>query len=299
MPTPLYDGLVKKVRDWSNRKEVATIPTSVIQDCLGYSADESYRLLRVPPLEGIATYTIVASDNDNESVVGYPNSTKYTTIPIPADLTEFIYIRQKASSGNQLGEVFNEVTDARTFFDAYAEKYSRFNWMYLDGKVFIHPQLEVDTVLEVHYYRRLPDLDALYSVVPVNYVLGTLDANQLYLTLVMSGGTNLYFAGAGGKQQVFASLAEAQVYANTQPITTVTTKMYEGKEAPNWLRDQNERTLIFGALYHVGAYLFDDNMEARYEKKFMENIASLNKEEKFRKARGGNVRQSFNSGGLI
>ncbi len=295
MPTPLYDALVAKVRDWSNKKETATIPDSVIQDCVRWGADECYRLLRVPPLENIVTYTIAAEDNENEAVSGYPNSTKYTRIPVPEDLTEFSFIRLKPSATNQLGQVFNEVPDARTFFDPYAEKYSRYNWMYLNGSIYILPQVEVGTVLEIHYYRRLPDLDALYTVSAVNYILGVADADQPYLVLSdISNGTSLYFAGAGINERVFNSQVEAQAYADTQPLTTVTAKYYEGTEAPNWLRDQNERLLMFAALYFMGGYLFDEAMEARYEKKMREGIASLNSEEKFRKAKGGNVRMNFN-----
>ena len=63
MPTPRYDALVDKVRDWSNKPEVNTIPNSVIQDCLGYSADECYRTLRIPPLEATVTYTVESTDN--------------------------------------------------------------------------------------------------------------------------------------------------------------------------------------------------------------------------------------------
>jgi hypothetical protein len=67
----------------------------------------------------------------------------------------------------------------------------------------------------------------------------------------------------------------------------------------NWLRDQNERLLIWGALYNLGAYLFDDKMEQRYKERFTENVFSLNKEEKWRRASGGNVQINFNTNGLI
>jgi hypothetical protein len=40
-------------------------------------------------------------------------------------------------------------------------------------------------------------------------------------------------------------------------------------------------------------------MELRYEKKFTENVFSLNKEEKWRRASGGNVQVNFNTQGLI
>jgi hypothetical protein len=75
--------------------------------------------------------------------------------------------------------------------------------------------------------------------------------------------------------------------------------MYVGNEVSNWLRDQNERLLIWGGLYNLGAYLVDDVMEKRYQVKFLDNIDSLNKEEKWRRSLGGNVQMNFNTNGLI
>jgi hypothetical protein len=289
MATPLYDALVAKVRDWSNKPEVNTIPTSVIQDCLKYSADECYRLLRIPPLEETTIYTIGSTDN-----VGIQNDTlSYTSFPIPEDLTQFIYLRTLESETNE-STVFDEITDKRTFFNQYAETYSANYWMWQDGNLFIKPQLPVGTQVEIHYYKRLPSLNALYSVIPVNYIIGLSDANQPYLTLVVSGGTNLYFSTANSITKCFSSYAEAEAYNST-----VTTKMYVGNEVSNWLRDQNERLLIWGGLYNLGAYLVDDIMEKRYQVKFLENIESLNKEEKWRRSLGGNVQINVNTGGLI
>ena len=104
----------------------------------------------------------------------------------------------------------------------------------------------------------------------------------------------MYFSTSGGITKVFTTEAEAEAY---DPV--VTTKMYEGKEVSNWLRDQNERLVIWGALYNMGAYLFDDVMEKRYQVKFMENIESLNREEKWRRSLGGNVQMNVNTNGLI
>jgi len=289
MATPLYDALVAKVRDWSNKPEVNTIPTSVIQDCLKYSADECYRLLRIPPLEETTIYTVGSTDN-----IGVQNDTlSYTSFAIPEDLTQFIYLRTLASTTNE-STVFDEITDKRTFFNQYAETYSANYWMWQDGKLFIKPQLPVGTQIEIHYYKRLPALNALYSVVPINYIIGLSDAEQPYLTLVVSGGTNLYFSTANSVTRCFSTYAEAAVYN-----ATVTTKMYEGNEVSNWLRDQNERLLIWGGLYNLGAYLIDDVMEKRYQVKFLDNIESLNKEEKWRRSLGGNVQINVNTGGLI
>jgi len=303
MATPLYDATLAKVRDWSNKPDINTIPDSVIADCLRYSADESYRTLRIPPLEETVRYTVTTDDNLGEQSLGLPFGNAYTSFSMPEDLTQFIYLRTIAQENlgtsysafpSNVSKVFNEVVDKRTFFDLYSEKYSVYNWMWQGDKIFVHPQLAVGAILEIHYYKRLPALNAVYNVSPVNYLIGLSDATQPYVTLVTTGGTNLYFSTAVGIQKCFATLAEATAYN-----ATVTTKMYIGNEVSNWLRDQNERTLIWGALYNLAAYLFDDKMEQRYQAKFMDNLASINKEEKFRRAAGGNVQVNFNTNGLI
>jgi hypothetical protein len=303
MATPKFDALVAKVRDWSNKPEVQTIPDSVIGDCLSYSADEAYRQLRIPPLEYSTIYTVTAEDNIGENSLGLPYGNAYTSFAIPEDLTQFVFLRTLAQENagtsystfpSNVSKVFHEVTDKRTFFDIYSEKYSVYNWMWMEGKIFIHPQLAVGAQVEIHYYRRLPALDAVYDVSPINYVIGLPDAEQPYLSPVVSGGINLYLSTANSIQKCFQTLAEAQVYNST-----VTTKMFTGKEVSNWLRDSNERLVVWGALYNLGAYLFDDTMEKRYEKKFMENLLSMNKEEKLRRASGGNVQMNFNSNGNI
>lgn len=304
MATPRYDALVAKVRDWSNKPEINTIPDSVIQDCLSYSADECYRLLRIPPLETTVTYTVSADDNVGDNSMGLPYGNAYTSFNIPEDLTQFSYVRTLAQENigtsystypSNVSKVFNEVTDSRTFFDLYSEKYSVYNWMWQDNKIFIHPQLAVGAVVEIHYYKRLPSLNAVYSVIPINYIINLSDANQPYLSLTgVSTDTPLYFSTASSVTKCFSTYAEAAAYN-----PTVTTKYYVGTEVDNWLRDQNERLLIWGALFNLGAYLFDDKMEQRYFAKFSENIQSLNKEEKWRRSLGGNVQTNFNTNGLI
>ena len=304
MATPRYDALVDKVRDWSNKPEVNTIPDSVIEDCLTYSADECYRVLRIPPLETTITYVVDSADNVGDNSAGLPYGNAYTSFDIPEDLIQFIYVRTLAQDNigtsystypSNVSKVFNEVTDSRTFFDLYSEKYSVYNWMWKDGKVFIHPQLAVGAEVEISYYRRLPALNATYSVIPVNYLISLSDALQPYLTLTgVNTDTPLYFSTSAGVTKCFITYAEAAAYN-----PTVTTKYYIGKEVSNWLRDENERLLIWGALYNLGSYLFDEKMEQRYEKKFNENVFSLNKEEKWRRASGGNVQVNFNTNGLI
>jgi hypothetical protein len=285
MSTPLYDALVEKVRDWSNKKEVNTLPDSVIRDCLKYSADDCYKLLRIPPLEHIVTYTVSEGDNTTDK--------RFTSFPIPSNLSEFIYIRSlNEQAYNSI--VFNQVTDARTFLDPYANKYSQYNWMWLDNTIKIAPQLGVNDVLEIAYYRRLPDLSSTYVVTPLNYIISVSDANQPYLELVTSGGTELFFSTSNGLTKCFATFAEAENYN-----PNVTVKRYTGKEAPNWLRDSNEKLLLWGALKYIGNYITDEAMEAKYSKAFSDHIMLLNNEEKFRRAKGGNVQMNFNTNGLI
>jgi hypothetical protein len=295
MATPLYDALVAKVRDWSNKKEVATIPDSVIEDCLKYSADECYRELRIPPLESTVTYTVTAGNNSTDS--------RITEIEIPFNLTEFIHVRKLPSNSQSSyeSEVFSQVSNSISFLDSYTENYAGYSYMWLDGKIKIQPQLSVDDVLEISYYRRLPDLNATYRVIAANYYISSTDEAQPYLELVASGGSNLYFAGTGSTLVVLDSYDAASLYdiGLGNDGSNVTTKQYIGKESSNWLRDSNERLLIWGALYNVGAYLFDEGMESRYARKFKENIDSLNRAEQMRRAKGGVLRTVVSTNGLI
>jgi hypothetical protein len=69
----------------------------------------------------------------------------------------------------------------------------------------------------------------------------------------------------------------------------------ENNELNHWLRDENRKVLLFGALYQCFDYLADDVQSAKYKQKFMESIQELNQEEKERKSSGGNIQMHFNS----
>jgi len=138
----------------------------------------------------------------------------------------------------------------------------------------------------------------LYSVVPANYEMGVANTSQMYLTFVptvtpptVQTGTPLYVTATAA----YASLEDIPPSDTGTPVT----KYFIGKEVGNWLRDNNERLLIWGALGNLGSYLNDQTMEQRYTTRFMADITSLNKEEKFRRASGGNVQMNFNSNDLI
>ena len=343
MATPLYDKLADKVISWSNRdREVLGNTTdaqnTLVKDFLSYAADELYRKLRIPPFEIDQTYTIEASDiigSPNISVLNTNNwagngGQSYNKILLPVDFVEMVYLRYagvvNTDTGNGTlvnpGIVFNERTDERTFFDFYAETYSNFYWMRSGDYIYIKPALPVGTQIAMHYYRQLPALDALYSVVPENFLFTT-DTNGVAIPAstqpflgdptMAETGTTLYSINlqnpntSGGLSLPTAYYltsdlrdAASAIFVTPAGYTKTSAQQnYIGKEVPNWLRDQNERLLIWGALRRFGAFLDDEKMEARYEKLTMDDIDSLNREEKYRRAKGGNVQTHFQGKGLI
>lgn len=291
MPAPKYDDIKNKVRDWSNKREAATTPEVIIEDCLRYGADYIYRELRIPQMEHTTTFVVNESQNSIED--------KYTVLDVPQDLIEFIYLRNMSATPVRL---YNEVTDIRTFLDPYAEQYSTNRYVWKDLQILIHPKLKEGDTVELHYYRRLAQLDATYSVIPENYNPEYTFDNQPLLAIPATEeegtGVVLYLVLEGIKDAAFLTASEATAYAVTNGGVAIPQE-YLGKEAWNWLRDAQQSMLLTSALSFLGAYLFDDAMEAKYKARTDEMLTKLNREEEFRRAKGGNVRMNFNSGGLI
>ena len=75
--------------------------------------------------------------------------------------------------------------------------------------------------------------------------------------------------------------------------------VYYGDYVPNWLRDQNERVLLMGALAEVFFYLQEDDEAQKYAALFLQEIQELNDEDRMRHASGGNIQVNFNGRGLI
>jgi hypothetical protein len=289
MSTPQYDLLKANVRDWANKRESATVPDGVIEACIRYGQDLIYRTLRVPQLEYTSKFTVLASNNSVEE--------DYTVIDVPQELIEFIYLRRIEQTSGGKGVVYNQVPDVRTFFDPYAEQYGRHRYVWKDLQIYIFPKLEEGDRLELHHYRRLAPADALYSVVAENYNTSYEDVNQPLLELDI-GGTPLYFVTRGGEILVFNS-SDEQAEEIQQNGGSGFSSGFIGKEAWNWLRDAQEWMLLFATMSFIGAYLFDDAMENKYLQRTMGIIDMLNREDKFRKAKGGNIQMNVNTGGLI
>ena len=115
--------------------------------------------------------------------------------------------------------------------------------------------------IELLYYRRLPALDAKYAVTVLNYKAGF---------LTTSGGTTALHFVNGDTTNAYATATEATA-ADTGGAGTNSAN-YIGTEVPNWLRDQNERILLYGALVEVFAYVQDDQQAAKYKLMFDNEI---------------------------
>lgn len=314
-----YNDFITLVRGWANRDE-EVLSNSIVADCLAYAADKAYRVLRVPPLEQTVTYS---SSELIDATSSSANVTSMTELSIPSDLIEFIQIRAINSDGGT-SRVFNEKSDIRTFFDPYAEKYSNIAyWTRKGNSILLAPGFRsaslsgTEDSVELYYYRRLPALNARFDVTAVNANL----SNTLVSEVTVGNPaptdyrTNTTVDTASLKKAVYTDTATSAVVSTVYYETTVedadipaatsgqtrtiTTSTYYGTEVPNWLRDENERILLNGALAECFIYLNEPETASTYANIFSSEIQELNREEAMRKASGGNVQFNFNSNGLI
>lgn len=287
-----YNELITLVRDWSNKDE-EVVSDAVIQDSLQYAADKAYRTLRVPPLENVAVFVDSDDSLTNATVAGTNLNPSRTEIQVPQDLVEIISIKETDSAGNTI-RVFNEKLDPRTFFDPFAERYTNNNYFTRERNIlYLSPgfgfsNLGTAANIEVYYYRRLPALNSKYAVTVLNFNAGLLTTT--------GGTTPLYFVN-GNTTTAYATQAEATA-ADTGSAGTNTVN-YIGIDVPHWLRDENERILIYGALAQIFAFTQDDAQASKYDKLFYGEIRELNEEDKLRQSSGGNVQMNFNGRGMI
>lgn len=286
-----YSSLVSLVRNWANRdNEVLT--DAIIDDCLKYAADKAYRYLRITPLESTVVYNsdaLIAATTVNS---GLSNNGGRTELSIPGDLIEFIQIRE-VDANNNTTRVFNQKLDLRTYNDVNAivasDHFSRQGTTILLSPGFRQGSFGNPVAIELHYYKRLTALDAKYSVTAANYSVGFLTES----TQGATGAAALYLVTTNGVITAYDTLTAAQ--AAGTPVTTY----FVGNEAANWLRDENERLVLMGALAEAFAFLQEEEQAQKYAAMFMNEITELNDEDKKRNAKGGNIQTNFNGGGLL
>ena len=293
-----YAETIALVRMWANR-DISALPDEIIADSMRWAADKAYRTLRVPPLEQIVNYsadTLTANTHASNNRLS-----SFTSLGIPGDLIEFIRLREVDEEGRTV-RIFNEKTDVRTFRDTYSDRYSdEATWTREAGNILYSPGfgnvgtnlgssgVGQATGLELYYYRRLPALNATFEVTPVNFA-----ANRL--TRVTSGGTQLFFDPLPSGRTTPVP-GEDVAFAETD--TNRISFFFVGNEVPHWLRDENERIILFGALAECFAYLQEDDQAQKYGGLFYQEIDELNREDQMRNASGGNIQQHFNGRGLI
>ena len=286
-----YNALLAKIRDWSNR-DTDTLPDSIIADAVRYAEDHAYRNLRIPPLEATITYSIP----ENAELITDP---KRQSLRIPTDLSEFISLRQlnapEGAGSQPIGEnrtrVFNQKADYRTFTDYTAIEYDFYRWTRRGNEILMHPPYRAGDTYELFYYRRLPALWALYDVTPANWQNNRLDWFEMPITTDMTTTpqdertTQLFFptgtpTGVAPTPSTEITPTLAATMANTVALN------FRGKESPNWLRDDQEKLLIWGAMTFIGSYLGDDEMQQKYLQMFTQEITELNDEEGKRRVSG-------------
>lgn len=333
-----YNELVTMVRDWANR-DSAVLPDSVIQSSLRYAADEAYRALEIPPLEytryyvargeipltycvytSPGVYTTVTSSSTKDATTS-SNTTNVEVenaiFSVPHDTVSFIYLRTPGNivrpeigatvSGTTITEdnqnnyavmksndvpsvishgvyvdtMYNEKVDVRTFFD-FNDSATLQNYFTRKGsQIILAGDIKEGLVFELFYYRRLPALDARPTL-----------PDGLTLAAAQADTTN-YEVITSNTWDTLTSLEKA------------TYDLIEGSyvrsafEVANWLKDHNERVVLFGALHRVFDYLQEDQQSEKYKARFVESIQELNAEEKKRKLSAGQAYIRFDANNLI
>ena len=442
-----YDEMVTMVTDWANRdSEVLKGP--LVQQVLKWSADKCYRTLRVPSLEYTRQFDVtedafVSAERNVESSPGFQT----INLPVPQDLIDVIYIRIG-------GRVFEEKVDQRTFYNENSTKKSDAYWTRTRNIFQLSGRISAGDTIEIHYYRRLPAMNATYNVVAATYnarpglftynsegeigsgttiynditatltpsaastgylwwpegttdfttaaidlptmpgdigryyeddinapvedaaaynadpssytydnsqqpdmvasILGTGSTDYLWFTAVdtefttatdepvnfgVSGDIGRHYTANAGVEitadnyneggaatnnfvyapavvtenipgQVVAGSVDefienhlwfrpedtnfSTAYDASQAIGDIG-RLYTGDEVDHWLRDENERIVLFGALLEAFNYLDEQDQVQKFGAMFEKEIDELNREEKMRQAVGGNVSVNFTS----
>lgn len=300
-----YNELRSKVLDWSNRDLEVFGSTTVamgetyspaqqrINDFIRYAADKCYRHLRVPSLEFSRIFTVAQEDIQVD-----PANLGWVTInmPVPVDLIEVIHIRNVTQH-----YVVDEKLDMRTYYQRDANKTTGCYWTRQGNTFKVTGLISIDDEFELHYYRRLPALDATYTVTAATYNID----NDLFTTPVLSDDQttvsqpNVLWFPTGttivADVVTFTDSEADNTAVDSRTATKTVGITFTGTEADNWLRDENERILLFGALSELFAYVAEDDMLQKYATIFSQEIQELNQEEAMRMASGGNVKINYNS----
>lgn len=312
-----FSELVTRTRDWLNR-DPEVITDAILQDAIRWAADDAYRTLRIPPLECTRLYCGLGSGALNLLLEPTIGSTTVTSFAVPTDLIEVIKIRTTDASGKTI-RLIDSKADVRTFFDPHAEVYNQNAvWTRKGGRIYVSAQVgsvqggysNFEEYVELYYYRRLPALDALYTVVAENF-----DSAASFLSLAPTQAGDA-LEGEGfllirddnldpivenppTAETVFSPLNNASYTDATAVDPALGIIKFAGKTPEHWLLNENEKLLIYGGLAEAFSYLQEDDQAEKYKQRFLEEISELNDEDVRRNSAGGTIQMNFNGRGLI
>lgn len=269
-----YNEMAKKILDWSNR-DTEVLSYANIKDFINYAVDEAYRTLRIAPLENVITYTA------NTSLAGT------NELIIPDDTIEFIQLRKRDATSGTDYVTYNARTDIRSFYDDQTDLYDYYTYTRDRNALIVYPDIVATDIFELYYYRRLPEVDARYdprdhnNPFSVLYVYPT--RAQLIAAVQDSESMDVFTVDPDLESQIYATDSDVRL----------------GKEAVHWLRDQNEKVILYGALWQAFSYLMEPEEKQQYLQMFREEILALNNEDRQRMARGATVNIHYNAGDML
>ena len=287
-----YDEMVDNVLAWSNR-DTEVISYRNIKNFINFGIDNAYRKLRIAPMETIRTYTIGTIDQGDHALT------------IPSDLIEPIQLRRQNMDTNDkrfpsLGyDVYSAKADVRSFYDEYLNQYGQYFYTRERNTFLLSPAFEEGEVYELYYYRRFAEADARYNV---DTDTDTDTSTYWYAT---TRGELTDTADDSGSLVARVKFNESSTVFQTDPdlfdlIEEDSNGNFRlGKLVPHWLRDENEKVMLFGAVMQAAIFLNDAELLNMYSDRFVGEIESLNMEDNRRQLRGGNIQQRFQGNGLI
>ena len=266
-----YEELRDKLLSWSNRDaEVfgSIVPLTTVSDTSFVNADgtnwsraeaQLYDFLKYAADKAYRTLRIPVLEKVYRITITADHVTN-KCFGIPADLTEFISI-------TKIGQLQdNGVINQLVCPVVYNEK--------VDYRTYRDPLAHKNTAY--HWTRQRGNI--LFD----DFGLAVNDVFELY-----------YY---GRLTSLHATYPTGTIIPAPTDDDPDATRDISGMEIPNWLRDENERIVLFGGLSEAFSYLGEDDMQAKYLQMFQQEIDELNREETMRTASGGNTQIQYSSG---
>jgi len=207
-----------------------------------------------------------ATLNDEVKIVSFNETTVYSS---------------QVSTVEKETVVYDNRADYRTFVSDCSNKYSLYLWTRQGDKIVVNPAFKKGDAFELYYFSNGTDLGTEYAVTSANFQNGFLETSDSV------SGTALYFETSS------TPVVGEDVPSNNQGGSYTNAFYFKGKEQPHFLRDNQERLLIYGALSFINDYLGETNESTKYETKAAQLIQRLLNEEVYKESSGGNVRINF------